>query len=75
MHEQWRRRVSEGMRNAAARRRAAGLTTFSEASFKTLYPVGALKRMADAGELLTVRRGVRRYIPRSELKRLKAAVA
>jgi hypothetical protein len=61
------------MRRAAQRRRAAGLLSFAEAAVKTLHPIHALKQMADAGELKTVRRGVRRYVPLSEVRRLKSA--
>ena len=72
-NRQWRLRVSEGIRQAAVRRRRAGLHSFNEAAVKTLHPVGALKRMADSGELRIVRRGNRRYIPASEIRRLKVA--
>jgi hypothetical protein len=72
-HDRWKRSIGEGMRRAAQRRRAAGLVTFPEAAVRTLHPVYALKKMADAGELKVVRRGSRRYIPVSEIRRLKAA--
>jgi hypothetical protein len=74
-YESWKRRVSEGLRQAAQRRRRAGLLTFAEASVKTLHPIGALKRMADLGELRIVRRGNRRYVPLSEVRRLKREAA
>jgi hypothetical protein len=72
-HKHWKVAISEGMRRAAKRRRAAGLVTFAEAAIRTLYPVGALKRMAATGELKILRRGVRCYIPASEIRRLRRA--
>jgi hypothetical protein len=70
-HAEFRRRVSAGIRQAAERRRRAGLLSFNEVAVKTLHPVGALKRMADAGELRVISRGNRRFVPLSEVRRLK----
>ncbi len=74
-HEQWKQQISAGMRRAAQRRRQAGLVGFIEAAVRTLIPLGALKRMAAAGEIRIIMRGARRYIHVSEVRRLRRIAA
>jgi excisionase family DNA binding protein len=72
-HGRWRSNVAKGMRRAHRRRRAAGLLTFAEAAAVTLWPVNALRKMADSGDLGFVQVGSRRYLRESDVSRLKAA--
>ena len=68
--DDWRAKVSAGMRQAKTRRRKSGLLTFTQVAIKHDLPVGFVRRKADLGELRVVASGYRRYVREAEAERV-----
>jgi hypothetical protein len=69
-HAAWRKNIAAGMTAAKRKRQAVGLLTLAQVAAETCLPLGAIKKMADTGELKTISAGNRRYVPANEIDRL-----
>ena len=73
-HAEWKKNIAAAM-TAAKRKRVevAHLLTLQQVAALTCLPVGAIRKMVDSGDLRCIQAGGRRYVPESEIGKLKAA--
>jgi hypothetical protein len=68
-HEEWKRKIGEGVRRAKMKRRKAGYLTARDISYETGLPLQAVYSIFRSQELAVHELGQRRYVHRSEWKR------
>lgn len=69
-YDEWRKNIAVGMRRAKARRRKAGRLSLLQAAVEFCLPYSFVRRSVDLGKLQVIQAGNRRYVHRSEAKRV-----